>query len=387
MVQITGVHGPAAQVVPTGALAVVVNLTGINHGTGATYLVAYPTGSAVPHASNVNIDAGIAQANLAVVPLSTSGEISIFNAAGSADAIVDVQGYFAAPNGAGEVPGEFHSMPPLRICDTRANQETDCAGAVDNPLRANTWRRVVLSGLPPGAPVGTPSVPTADAGAAAFNLTATQASMSTFLAVAAPDMATDACPTTAPAVSNVNPGAGEALPNRVISKLGPHQDVCIYNGVGSVDFIVDVNGWFGNGSETTSPPGALFYALSPDRICDTRADSGTPCAGKPLTRNIAETVQVAGVSMVPALGGASTPVAVVGNLTGIAGTASTFLILYPSDDMHLPKASDLNPSAHDVIDNLAIVSLATTGPSSGDVDLYSAAGTINATLDIAGWFQ
>ncbi|MFI5287624.1 MAG: PKD domain-containing protein, partial [Candidatus Dormibacteria bacterium] len=265
VVQITGVEGPAAQAVPSGALAVVINLTGINHGTVATLLIAYPAGSALPTASSVNIDAGAAQANLAVVPLSAGGQITIFNSVGSADAIVDVQGYFAAPGGAGEVPGEFHTMPPLRICDTRAKQNTACAGAIDTPLGAHTWRRVVLSGLPPGAPGGTPSIPTSDAAAAAFNLTATQASLPTYLAVAPPNMSTDACPTAAPSVSNVNPGAGEALPNRVISDLGPHQDVCIYNGVGRVDFIVDVNGWFGNGSETTSPSGALFYAIPPDR--------------------------------------------------------------------------------------------------------------------------
>jgi PKD repeat protein len=293
-VQITGVRGPAHQTVPTGALAVVVNLTGIDHGTGPTYLVAYPTGSPVPTASNVNIDAGVAQGNLAVVPLDTSGQITVFNAVGSAEVIVDVQGYFAAPSGAGQVPGEFHPMPPLRICDTRAHQDTACAGAIDEPLLANSWRRIVLSGLPPGAPGGTPSIPTSDVAAAAFNLTATQASVSTYLAVAPPNMTTDACPTTAPAVSNVNPTAGEALPNRVISDLGPHQDGCIYNSLGSVDVVVDLNGWFGNGSETTSPPGALFYAVPPDRICDTRADSGTPCDGRTLTGSFSETVHVPG---------------------------------------------------------------------------------------------
>lgn len=385
--QITGVQGPALQMVPSGAIAVVINLTGINHGTSPTYLVAYPSGTTAPRASSVNIDAGAAQANLAIVPLSSDGRISVFNAVGSADFVVDVQGYFAGPGGASEVPGEFHPMPPLRICDTRAKQNTECAGAVDNPLLANTWRRVVLSGLPPGAPGGTPSIPTTDAVAATFNLTATQATKSTYLAVAAPNMSTDACPTGKPAVSNVNPHPGEALPNRVISNLGPHQDVCIYNAVGSVDFIVDVNGWFGHGSETTSPAGALYYAVPADRICDTRAGSGTPCAGKTLTGGLTETVRVAGVGVVPALGGASSPVAIVANLTAIAGTASTVLVLYPSDAAHLPKASDLNPNAHDVIDNLAIVSLATTGSSAGDVNLYNAVGVINITLDVSGWFQ
>ena len=47
--------------------------------------------------------------------------------------------------------------------------------------------------------------------------------------------------------------------------------------------------------------------------------------------------------------------------------------------------TDLNPSAHDVIDNPALVSVA-TGPSAGDVNLYHGVGTINAILDVAGWF-
>lgn len=89
----------------------------------------------------------------------------------------------------------------------------------------------------------------------------------------------------------------------------------------------------------------------------------------------------------PALGGASPPVAIVANLTGVAGTASTVLVLYPSDATSRPKSADLNPSAHDVIDNLAIASLATSGTSSGDVNLYNYVGTINAILDVAGWFQ
>jgi hypothetical protein len=80
-------------------------------------------------------------------------------------------------------------------------------------------------------------------------------------------------------------------------------------------------------------------------------------------------------------------VAVVANLTGVAGTASTFLALYPSDAAHRPGSSDLNPAARDVIANLAVVSLSKTAPTSGFVNLYNSVGSINAILDVAGWFQ
>lgn len=376
-VQITGVAGPGGQMVPAGAEAVVVNLTAINHSSTITLVTAYPAGSlSVPSASTMNLDPDAVQSNLAIVQLSSGGAITLFNAAGSLDAIVDVQGYFAAPPGSGPIAGEFHSITPIRMCDTRANHHTVCAGATNQPLLARTWRKVVLS--------GTGSIPATGATAGVFNLTGTQGTLSTFLAVTAPN-ASDLCPTASPGSSNLNPKAGGSLANRVISPLGPANDICVYNAVGSIEFIVDVDGWFGNGSE--SPPGTLFYSVPPTRICDTRSGTGTRCSGHTLLANYKEIVQVAGVTAVPAFLGAQ-PAAVVANLTGVAGTQSTYLELYPSDDIHQPNASDLNPVAHDVIANLAIVGLAQTpGATQGDVDLYNAAGDINAILDVAGWFQ
>ena len=52
-VQITGIAGPKAQMVPSGAEAVVINLAAINHSGTITLVTAYPAGSpAVPSASN-----------------------------------------------------------------------------------------------------------------------------------------------------------------------------------------------------------------------------------------------------------------------------------------------------------------------------------------------
>jgi YVTN family beta-propeller protein len=383
-VHVTGQTGPLGQSVPGNAPAVVVNVTALSESAVNSYLSVFPTGEAVPAVSNINFDAGATQANLVIVQLGAGGEISIHNAVGTAGVLIDVEGYFAPP-GSAPVAGEFHSMPPLRICDTRASTHTACSGATaDALLGADTWRRVVLSGLPTGAPGGTPSIPTGGAADAVFNLTATEGTKATYLAVAAPNSTTDACPTASPSASNLNPAAGESLPNRVISTLGPHQDICVYNAAGTVDFIIDVNGWFGNGLESST--GALFYAVPPTRICDTRAHSMTTCAGEELTAKSTETVDVAGNLIVPADGGTTNPVAVVANLTGVVGTAGTVFTVYPSDATR-PVASDLNPRAGDVIANLAIVAIATTGPDIGDVSLYNGVGDINAILDVSGWFQ
>jgi hypothetical protein len=386
-VQITGVV-VNAESVPAGAQAVVVNLTAINHSAGATFISAFPAGGATPHVSNINVDGGQVQANLAIVALSTSGAISVYNPIGSVDVLVDIEGYFAPPTGAA---GSFHTFSPIRICDTRANTHTECATTANRPLGAGRWSTpIVVSGVPPGGSgTGIPAGTTA-AASVVLNLTAVGPTAGTFLSVTAPN-SSDLCPTKGPGFSNLNPKAGETEPNRVISPLGPHNDICVYNGAGSVNFIIDVNGWFGNATDSASgggPSGALFYAVPPTRICDTRANSGTPCAGTALRAGLpARVVAVAGVIVIPAFTTSTPPVAVVANLTGIAGTAATYLQLYPSDAAR-PGSSDLNPAARDVIANLAIVGLATTGVTTeGRVDLYNGAGTINAVLDVAGWFQ
>lgn len=391
-VQITGAQ------VPSGAQAVVVNITAINRGTGGTYVVAYPAGGSQPLASNINLTGGRVGSNLAIVRLGTVtgsvGQISLFNAVGSADVIVDVEGYFAAPAPSG-FAGEFHSIPPLRICDSRGATGNPwvCATATGSskaPLSGGTWRRIVLSGVPGNVSPSTPDIPAnGTAAAAVFNLTATAGTAPTYLSVAIPS-GSDACPTTAPGFSDLNPSPGISLPNRVISDLGPNQDICLFSAAGSINFVIDVNGWFGT---STAPVGAFFYSVPPTRICDTRPSFGTRCQNQALGNSQSELIQVAGIVAVPAsLPHAVAPqpvaVAVVANLTGVAGTAATYFTLYPSDVGAKPTASDLNPSAGEVIANLTITSLAQTGATTvGNADLYNAVGTINALLDVAGWFQ
>ncbi len=385
-VQVTGVGGPQGQSVPSNAQSVALNVTAI-FGTAGTFLTVFPAGEAVPTASNLNVSAGLNQANLVVVPLGAGGQVSIYNSQGSINVAVDVQGYFAAPSGTSSVPGLFHPISPLRICDTRNGTGTACSGAgSDNLLGANQWSRVVVSGCPTGTPSCTASVPTnGTAAAVALNLTAVFGSAGTFLSVVPPN-SSDQCPTGYPAFSNLNVKAGYNLPNRVIVPLGPEQDVCVYNNQGAINFILDVNGWFGNGSEST--PGASYYAISPLRLCDTRGGIGytTECTGDTLGAGATLTIPVAGVDGLPAAGGSTPPVAVIANVTAVFGTAYTFFTLYPAD-VALPNASDLNVGSGVNTPNLSIVALATTGGSAGDLDLFNDKGSINAIVDIEGWFQ
>ena len=298
-VQITGVTGYAGQSVPSNAQAVVLNVTAIG-GSASTYVTVFPAGSSPPNASNLNVTAGLNQANLVVVALGTGGQVGIYNSAGTINAAVDVEGYFAAAPGS-SVPGLFHPIAPLRICDTRSTAvtgySTECSGA---SLGQGQWEKVVVSGCPTGDPSCTASVPTSDAASAALNLTGVTGTASTFLSVVPPS-GSDQCPSSAPGFSNLNINDGTNLPNRVIVPLGPDQDVCVYNSAGAINFILDVNGWFGNGSE--SSPGASFYATSPTRICDTRSTGitgySTECSGQTLGQAATLTVPVAGVDGIP----------------------------------------------------------------------------------------
>jgi len=71
--RVAGVAG-----VPANARSVVVNLTAVN-GTRHSHITAYPTGTAVPNASNVNYTGSKPAANLAVVPVGTNGSINVKN--------------------------------------------------------------------------------------------------------------------------------------------------------------------------------------------------------------------------------------------------------------------------------------------------------------------
>jgi hypothetical protein len=80
-------------VTPTGATAVVLNLTGISEET-STYVTAWPHGVQQPVTSNLNVDEFEITANLTTVALPASNTIDLYNYSGSLDLIGDIAGYF-----------------------------------------------------------------------------------------------------------------------------------------------------------------------------------------------------------------------------------------------------------------------------------------------------
>jgi Carboxypeptidase regulatory-like domain len=381
--QLTGVTGlkVGADPIPPDATAVVLNVTEVA-GTAQSLLTVFPYGAPMPHVSNLNFGPGTVIPNLVTATMGAGGAVNIYNALGTVNVVADVEGYFE-PQAPTIVTGEFQSIAPVRVCDTRSNPPSPgCkAGAVGaTPLVVD------VTGT------GTDAIPLTGAEAAVLNLTGVAGTKPTYLTVF-PTTSSGTCAydsTHPPPSSTLNLTAGQVEANRVMVKLGPavtggaDTSVCVYNAVGTINVVLDANGWFGSSS---APQGDQYQAITPTRICDTRTGSGLPCAGQTLNALGVDTVVVAGKAGLPATTSTTPAVAFIANLTAIAPTQATYLTLYPaSQTSH--SVSDINLSAGEVLPNLAVVQVDTTGDlRNGDVDLFNAAGIVNAAIDIEGWFQ
>jgi hypothetical protein len=79
--------------VPSSARAIAANIT-VTNPTSGGFLTVWNTGATRPDVSNVNFTPGLTVANFAILPLGTGGAISIYNAFGDTDVLLDISGYF-----------------------------------------------------------------------------------------------------------------------------------------------------------------------------------------------------------------------------------------------------------------------------------------------------
>jgi len=212
LLQVRGAGG-----VPASADAVIVNVTATG-GTANSYLTVYPAGQPVPTASNVNFAAGQTIPNLAAVQIGVGGNISIANAVGATDVVVDVVGYFAATSG-----DVFHPISPTRLLDSRGT-----TGGWNAKLAANAPRTLTVT-LTAGVP--------ANATAVIGNTTVTGGTANSFLTVYPAGQPV-------PTASNVNFAAGQTIPNLVAVKVGTNGQIAFANAVGSTHVIFDLGGYF-----------------------------------------------------------------------------------------------------------------------------------------------
>jgi hypothetical protein len=241
---------------------------------------------------------------------------------------------------------------PARITDTRPKSGQANAGMT---LAAGATLNVQVTGAG--------LIPSSGVTAVVMNVTATSTTSAGFFTVFPTGQAL-------PTASNLNWTAGVTVPNRVIVPVGTGGQVSVFNGLGSADLVVDVNGYFTDGTAS----GALFTALNPTRIIDTR--NGIGGFNSPLGTNATMPVTIGGNSGVP-----SNATAAVLNVTVANPTAASDLVVWPAGAT-MPNASDLNFVAGQVVPNLVVVKLS----GAGTIDIFNPFGTTNVIVDVVGWY-
>ena len=128
-----GVTGTTVAVVggavPTGARAVIVNLTTVDPSANGLPLLSWAAGTARPRTSNGNTVLGAAVATQVVVGVGTGGRIAVATGGGTTHLVVDVLGYLVS--GRQPMPptdGALRSIAPLRLVDTRTTSSPLASG-------------------------------------------------------------------------------------------------------------------------------------------------------------------------------------------------------------------------------------------------------------------
>ena len=351
------VHGvrTAQGVVPSNATAVVLNVT-VTDTTAGTDVRAYPTGTPVPLASNINAGPRATVPNLVTARIGATGGVTLRNGLGSVHLIADIAGYYTPDNaGVG-----FAAVNPSRILDTRVG-----LGAPRAKLTGGGSTDLQVTGTLRTADGTAVTVPT-DARAVVLNVTATAVTgVST-------DVRVYPVPTGSgvPLVSNLNLVGGQTAANLVTVAVGQGGKVRLRNNSGSLHLIADIAGYYAPGAD------GRFVPVTPLRFLDTRA--GVGAAVIPVTAGAGVDLKVAGTRRVPA-----NATAAVLNLTGtaVSGTKSTDVRAYPFGEPRVPTVSNVNLEAGDTRANLAIVRLG----DDGRVRVRNSSGQLQLVADLAGY--
>src|SRR4029077_20502350 len=218
-VQITGTLG----IPSSGVAAVVLNVTATNTVVAPSYVTVYPTGSALPLASNLNFVPGQTVPNRVVVRVGPGGSVDFYDAAGHTDIVADVAGWFT--DGTTASGGSlFVGVTPTRILDTRTTSKIGASATLVVPVAGQGGVPAMTATVPPTGVV--------------LNVTVTNPTAASYLTVW-PDGVT------MPLASDLNYVRGQTVPNMVVVKLGASGAIDLYNAFGTTDVIVDIVGWYG----------------------------------------------------------------------------------------------------------------------------------------------
>ncbi len=325
-----------AGVPSNGVTSVVLQVTALCP-TSRTSLQVWPSGQPRPGTTTLPLPAGQARTALVTAAVGTGGKVSIGNASGVTDLLVDVLGYHA---GAGAA---FRPTARTRVYNTGSVAQ----GAVrDGEDRVVTLPS--LAGVAPNQIVAVVADLTVSRPARAGTLSAYRAG------IARPTVATLAFP------------AGGSTDVR--SVIGVHAGQLVLHASGTaVAASLDVVGVY----VAAPAAGDRFTALPGVRLLDTRSPKNRLVAGAP--RNLV----VAGVSGVPANASA-----VVVNLEALSPTLTTSITGWPAGQA-APAGVDLRVPAGEDRANLAVIPIG----AGGAVSLKTAAGSTDLIVDLVGYYD
>jgi hypothetical protein len=256
----------------------------------------------------------------------------------------------------GVAPGStYHPLPPARVLDTRNG-----TGVAAAPVGPGGTIDVKVTG------VG--GVPASGVTSVALNVTVTNATGPASYLTVWPKSAGR------PYASNLNFTAGVSVPNLVIARVGAAGSVSVYNNLGSVGVVADVEGWYSD----SAGGGSSYIPVDPARILDTRNGTGTGGAVAPVGPGGTIQVGVTGVGGVPASG----VTAVVLNMTVDRATGpESYLTVSPAGGAR-PTASNVNFSSGPASTNLVVAQVG----ADGKVAVYNNLGSTDVIADVEGWF-
>jgi hypothetical protein len=328
--------------VPANATAVVVNLTGVAP-SADTFFTLFPKGQPpAVFVSNLNPRTDDNVANLATVRVGADNSITLYNDKGTADAVLDVVGYYLADDAAaGNGRDRFSAVTPVRKLDTRE--------AGQSPLAPGESRTLDL-GI------------TTDA--AVLNVTVTAPTEGGFLTVFPDNVATP------PTASNINFVASQTIANLVVVKLDAGK-VKLFNPVGTTHVVVDLVGTY-----TVDPGGSTagrFVSIDPLRVYDSRDPGKTR-----LTDGETRPLNVLG------LGGkfAFEYGSFVANMTATNTSDFGFLTAFAASEATRPFASNLNWNPGETRPNQIYAGADLDGLTA----FYNEGGDADLIVDVAGYF-
>ena len=314
----------------SGIVAVALNVT-VTGPTAVGFLTVWPAGLALPPTSNLNFAPGQVRADAVVTGVDAAGRVSVFNASGRTDVVVDVTGWFS---------GDFVSLTPARLLDTRTT----------TGFQPGEIRSLVVAGQG--------GVPSSGAVAVAVTVTVTGPSAAGYVSVWPGGTAW-------PGTSNVNFSAGDTMAATALVRLSPDGQIAIKNSSGTTDIIIDVMGWFSGG----------LSGGSPSRVLDTRGVIGD--CGVHLDAMETRTIQVAGRSGLPTAGIGAAVLNVTVTDPGTAG----YITVWPAGAPQ-PVASTLNHNPAQTVANAALIGLGTAG----EVSIFNGGGPTDLVIDVTGYF-